>query len=145
MTWLAFSGTRLPPAMGSQGPIRPPGPVRRIHGQSLFEIGEAAISDDGRTDWFVYILRCKNDTLYTGVTTDVQRRVREHEDKGKRCARYTSAFAPVELVYSCRVGAKSLAYRIEYRIKRLPREKKILLVSENFSMKKLVELLKIDE
>ncbi|MBC2743295.1 MAG: GIY-YIG nuclease family protein [Desulfosarcina sp.] len=61
----------------------------------------------------MYILRCSNGALYTGVTTDVQRRVHEHKDKGRLSARFTRAFSPVELVYSCCVGAKSLAYRIE--------------------------------
>lgn len=94
-------------------------------------------------DWFVYILRCNNGALYTGVTTDVPRRVREHGDKGKLSARFTRAFSPVELVYSCCAGSKSLAYRIEYRIKRLPKNKKALLVSRSLPKRKLIEFLKI--
>ena len=92
----------------------------------------------------MYILRCGNGALYTGVTTDVPRRVREHADQGRRCARFTRAFSPVELVYSCRVGAKRLAYRVEYGIKKLPREKKIMVVSENVSLAKLLAYLRIE-
>ena len=58
-------------------------------------------------------------------------------------ARFTRAFGPVELAYSCRVGEKRLAYRVEYRIKRLAREKKEFIVSRNLSIGKLIEFLKI--
>ena len=95
--------------------------------------------------WFVYILRCGNGAFYTGVTTDVQRRLDEHAGSAPRGARFTRAFAPVELVYSCLVGSKRLAYRIEYRIKRLSREKKTALVQENCSKAELLNLLGIEE
>jgi putative endonuclease len=58
-------------------------------------------------------------------------------------ARFTRAFGPVKLAYSCRVGEKRLAYRVEYRIKRLAREKKEFIVSRNLSIGKLIEFLKI--
>ena len=106
---------------------------------------EAAIPENDNQDWFVYILRCSNGALYTGVTTDVRRRVGEHDSKGRRSARFTRAFAPVELVYSCSMGAKSLAYRTEYRIKRLPRRKKALVVARNFSKSKLLDFLDLKE
>ncbi len=93
----------------------------------------------------MYILRCGNGALYTGVTTDVQRRVAEHQDNGRRAARFTRAFAPVELVYSCCTGSKSLAYRVEYRIKRLSREKKDALVSGQLTRASLLNFLSIGE
>jgi putative endonuclease len=95
-------------------------------------------------DWFVYILHCGNGALYTGVTTDVRRRIKEHKQNGRRSARFTRAFAPVELVYSCRVGAKNLAYRIEYHIKKLPRSKKAIVVANNFSNESLMTFLKLE-
>ena len=91
--------------------------------------------------WFVYILRCGNGALYTGVTTDVKRRVREHASQGRLAARFTRGFAPVELVYSCCAGSKSLAYRMEYRIKKLTREKKAVVVAKNFSKVELLDFL----
>lgn len=106
---------------------------------------EAAIPENDNQDWFVYILRCSNGALYTGVTTDVGRRVAEHDSKGRRSARFTRAFAPVELVYSCCMGAKSPALRAEYRIKRLTRREKALVVAENFSRSKLLNFLDIKE
>lgn len=103
------------------------------------------MTNNGNKDWSVYVLRCSNGALYTGVTTDVPRRVQEHADQGRRCARFTRAFAPVELVYDCCVGAKRLAYRTEYRIKKLARDRKERVVSENFSKSDLMVFLDIDE
>ena len=95
--------------------------------------------------WWVYILRCGNGSLYTGVTIDIQRRVAEHRSKGPLSARYTRAFAPVELAYRCRVGSKGLAHRLEYRIKRLGRKDKEELVAKQLSRKALLAFLSIAE
>ncbi|MGD8702682.1 MAG: GIY-YIG nuclease family protein [Desulfosarcina sp.] len=95
--------------------------------------------------WFVYMLRCGNGALYTGVTMDVHRRVAEHKAAGRRSARFTRSFAPVDLAYSCRVGPKRLAHRIEYRIKRLSREKKLVVVSKNLSKSNLMAFLGLTE
>lgn len=77
------------------------------------------------TNWFVYILRCADDTLYTGVTTDVSRRVREHngESPGKG-AKYTKARRPVELHYQEIVTDRSQAQIREAQLRRLSRTKK---------------------
>lgn len=101
----------------------------------------AAIAASETVVWSVYILRCGNGALYTGVTTDVPRRVREHQSGGRRAARFTRAFAPVELAYHCPIGTKRMACRIEYRIKQLPREKKEWIVSRNVSMERLIKWL----
>lgn len=105
---------------------------------------EETTAEGETTDWFVYMLRCGNAALYTGVTTDVARRVNEHRDRGPLGARYTRAFAPVELVYSCRLGQRTLACRVEHRLKRLPRPKKIEVVSGNFSTAELLDFLGIE-
>lgn len=102
------------------------------------------MADKGNNDWFVYVLRCSNGALYTGVTTDVSRRVREHVQKGRLSTRFTRAFAPVELVYSCRIGEKNLAYRIEYRMKKLTRDRKDIVISKGFPKLKLLEFLEIE-
>ncbi len=75
--------------------------------------------------WFVYILRCADDTLYTGVTTDPERRLREHNAGGKLGARYTRARRPVELAYQELAADKAEAYRREAAIKKLKREAKL--------------------
>jgi len=100
-------------------------------------------SEKGAIRWFVYILRCGNGALYAGVTTDVNRRVAEHQSGGRLAARFTRAFPPIELVYSCCVGSKRLACQMEYRIKRLARREKMRVVAENFSTPELLAYLGI--
>lgn len=75
---------------------------------------------------FVYVLRCADDTLYTGYTTDPERRVREH-DAGEG-AKYTRGRTPVELVHLERFASRSVAQSREYAIKQLSRAEKDSLV-----------------
>jgi putative endonuclease len=79
-------------------------------------------------DWTVYIIRCSDETLYTGITRDVERRVEEHNGSGLLGARYTRARRPVRLVYSEAHKTRSDAARREYEIKRLNREGKEALI-----------------
>lgn len=73
--------------------------------------------------WSIYMLRCSDGTLYTGITTDVSRRVAEHNESDKG-AKYTRARRPVELVYAMEAGSKSEASKEEHRIKKMSRKKK---------------------
>jgi putative endonuclease len=75
--------------------------------------------------WCVYILRCGDGTLYTGITNDLPRRIARH-DAGK-AARYTRARGPVTLVHSERAADRGAALRREAAIKKLPRKQKLLL------------------
>ncbi len=74
--------------------------------------------------WFVYMVRCADDTLYTGITRDLDRRISEHNAKGMLGASYTRGRRPVELVYSETVATRSDAARREYEIKKLTRQAK---------------------
>jgi putative endonuclease len=74
----------------------------------------------------VYLLRCSDDSLYCGWTTDVERRLKAH-NAGK-ASRYTSRRLPVQLVYARRMSDRSAAMREEARIKRLSRPAKLALV-----------------
>lgn len=78
--------------------------------------------------WFIYILKCSDQTLYTGVTTDLQRRVEEH-NSSKQGARYTAARRPVRLVYHENVASRSAAQQREHQIKSLSRKEKQQLIS----------------
>ncbi|RVU81711.1 GIY-YIG nuclease family protein [Leucothrix sargassi] len=69
--------------------------------------------------WFVYMVRCADDSLYTGIATDVERRVGEHNSTGNLAAKYTRARQPVKLVYSEVAESRSEASKREYHIKRL--------------------------
>lgn len=80
--------------------------------------------------YYVYMVRCADDTLYTGITTDLERRVAEHNDSQKG-AKYTRARRPVELVYHECFVQRSEASRREYHIKkRLTRAEKLELICE---------------
>lgn len=73
--------------------------------------------------WYIYILRCKDKTLYTGITNDITKRIFDHNNS--RCgAKYTKSRRPVELVRSKKVKDKVTAMKLEYTTKRLSREKK---------------------
>jgi putative endonuclease len=76
-------------------------------------------------DWYVYILLCSDGTLYTGITTDPERRVNEH-NRGK-AAKYTASRRPVELKYLETATNRSAASRRESEIKKMSRPEKIAL------------------
>ena len=80
------------------------------------------------SEHYVYILRCADDTLYTGYTTDVDRRVAEH-DAGEG-AKYTRGRTPVTLVHVERYGSKSAALSREHEIQSLSRDRKERLIEE---------------
>ncbi len=75
--------------------------------------------------WYVYILRCADDTLYTGITTDPDRRLGEHN--AGTGARYTAPRRPVEMVHLEDAEDRAAAARREYEIKQLPRAEKLAL------------------
>jgi len=78
--------------------------------------------------WKVYIARCADGTLYTGIALDAKRRIAEHNGSGARGARYTRGRRPVRLVYTERRASRSAAARREAAIKRLPRREKEALI-----------------
>jgi len=77
-------------------------------------------------NYFTYMVRCADDTLYTGITTDLDRRMDEHNglSKEKKGAKYTAARRPVVLVFSAEFENRSAASKEEARIKKLPRAQK---------------------
>jgi putative endonuclease len=80
--------------------------------------------------WYVYIVRCADDSLYTGIASDVKRRVDEHNGSGTLGARYTRVRRPVELVYHEAVDSRSAAMQREHQIRRLSREEKHVLIDK---------------
>ena len=78
-------------------------------------------------DWWVYIVRCSDTSLYTGITTNLERRISEHNDS-KKGAKYTRNRRPVDLVYSEALTDRSAASKREYEIKKLSRVDKLKLI-----------------
>ena len=81
------------------------------------------------TRWHVYLLECDGRAIYTGITTDVARRVAEHASGGKRAARFTRGRARVRLLYATEIGERGLAMRAEHRLRRLPRATKLQIAA----------------
>ena len=80
-------------------------------------------------EWTVYILQCRDGTLYTGITDDLQRRLRAHQE-GKG-AKYTRGRGPLVLKYRETHPDKSSALRREHELKRLRREEKLAIIHKN--------------
>ena len=93
----------------------------------LDEVGVIIVSE-----WFVYMLRCADDSLYTGVTTDVERRVAEHNAK-KSVTRYTRVRQPVSLTYFEKAESRSDACKRESQLKKLTKkQKEAIVLGEKF-------------
>ncbi len=88
-------------------------------------------------NWFLYLIRCRNGRLYTGITTDVERRFEEHEGGDKKGSKYLRGKAPLELVLKKKVGDRSMALKIEAKVKKLPKTKKELLVDGKINIREI--------
>ncbi len=82
-------------------------------------------------NYWLYILQCSDGTLYTGITTDVERRLAVH--RSGKGAKYTRGRGPLTLVYREECGDKSAALRRELEVKALSREKKLALIEGRFT------------
>ncbi|QVK24421.1 GIY-YIG nuclease family protein [Shewanella dokdonensis] len=78
--------------------------------------------------WSLYMIRCRDGELYTGVTTDVSRRFAEHQGGGPKAAKYLRGKAPLQLVYQELVGSRSEALKREIQVKKLTRQQKLALL-----------------
>jgi putative endonuclease len=81
--------------------------------------------------WFLYVVRCQDSSLYTGITTDITRRINEHNSK--KGAFYTKNKIPVELVYQETLSDQSQARKREAAIKSLTRKEKLKLIENGKS------------
>jgi putative endonuclease len=77
----------------------------------------------------LYLLQCADKTFYTGITVDLARRVKEHNES-KKGAKYTRARRPVRLVYSQRFKDRSAASKAEYALKQLSHQEKLQILAQ---------------
>lgn len=91
------------------------------------------------TAWHVYLVRAGGGTLYTGIATDVDRRLEEH--RSGTGARYLRGRGPLEVVYRRKLGDRGLALRVEHAIKRLPRAEKEEVVEASPTKARLLKRL----
>ena len=88
-------------------------------------------------DWYIYVVRCNDNSLYTGITTDVERRLAEHESG--RGAKSLRARGPLCLELQAPVGSRGAALRVEARIKKLRKAEKERLLGDTECLRELIE------
>lgn len=88
-------------------------------------------------DYSLYVLRCADGSLYTGIAIDVERRLQEH-GSGARGAKYLRGKGPLKLEFCECIGDRSTASRAEYRVKRLARERKEELIAGHCALSELL-------
>ena len=79
--------------------------------------------------WYLYLVEQASGALYTGITRDVERRFAEHQANSHKTARSLRGKGPLKLVFSAQVNSHSTALKLEYQIKKLPRNKKLALIA----------------
>lgn len=88
--------------------------------------------------YYTYILRCKDNSLYTGITNNINRRLKEHLTKDKKCAKYTKKHTAIKLEIVWKSENRSLASKLEYYIKKLKKEQKEELIKNEKGLNKLL-------
>ena len=84
--------------------------------------------------WSIYMIRCGDRSLYTGISNNVPQRFAVHQSGGSQAAKYTRARHPLKLVFTAEIGTKSAASRVEYQVKKLSKRTKEKLVSGTISL-----------
>ncbi|MGI9236974.1 MAG: GIY-YIG nuclease family protein [Woeseiaceae bacterium] len=92
----------------------------------------------------LYIVRCSDNTLYTGIAGDVARRIAEHET-GMRGAKYLRGKGPLKLEFSTVVGDRATASAVEYRVKRLSKAQKEAIIDGRQSLDDMLDASKTDQ
>lgn len=113
-----------------------------LSGQGEAWMKEEAVSESSQ--WWLYILDCDG-RLYTGISTDPERRYREHLTGGRRAAKFARSGRRLELKYRVALGSRALAQRAEYRLKKLTRVEKMRIVAEVPDAGALLRELLVDE
>jgi putative endonuclease len=98
-----------------------------------------------KAPWTVYILRNEKNALYTGITTNLERRLHEHKGKLPKGAKFTRACKELDLVYHCEIGEQGPALTIEAKIKRLKKDKKEIIVAAGLQKAALYEFLELSD
>ncbi len=92
-------------------------------------------------DWHIYFVRTRYGSLYTGIATDVARRLAEHEQANGRGAKYLRSKGPLELAYQTKIGDRALALKVERCVKKLKKDQKEHIVTTIPVGEELLELI----
>ena len=85
--------------------------------------------------YYIYMIRCQDNSIYTGITTDLKRRMSEHFNKDEKCAKYTSSHDVKRLERVWSTSNRSLASKLEYNIKKLTKKEKENLIKNIYQIK----------
>lgn len=91
-----------------------------------------------KTSWFIYLIKTAAGQLYTGISTDVERRFHEHQSGSKKAAKFLRGKGPLCLVFFAEVENRATASRLEYRIKQLKAAQKEQLVAGDIHLSELI-------
>ncbi len=91
-----------------------------------------------QSQWSVYLVRCANGSLYTGIATDVSRRLKDHQQANSKGAKYLRGKGPLCLVFQKKIGAKGLTLRVESSIKKLSKALKEALVEQDHLIDEII-------
>lgn len=81
--------------------------------------------------WHLYMVRTNQGQLYTGITQDVARRFSEHQEAGKKAAKYLRGKSPLKLVFQQEIGSRSFALKAEFALKKLSKQEKESLIQNS--------------
>ncbi len=90
-------------------------------------------------DWYLYLVRCHDGSLYTGITTDVTRRFAEHQENKGAGAKYLRGRGPLTLVFQKKLGSRSLALGVESKVKKLSKARKEELLITGKHIKAIIK------
>ncbi len=102
----------------------------------------AALTAEGNKLWILYMIRARDQSLYTGITTDPERRLIEHNcsaETGSKGAKALRGKGPLKLVYQAEIGDRSEAQKMEYKVKQLSKAQKEALVSKQQPLLQFLE------
>jgi len=88
-------------------------------------------------EWSLYMVRCRDGKLYTGIAIDIERRIAEH--RAGKGAKYLRGRTPLKLVFKKRIGSRSLALKVEQAIKKLPKCRKEKLIEAGMDICRWIE------
>ena len=94
--------------------------------------------------WHIYVVRAADGSLYTGIATNVERRMADHSRGGTKGSKYLRSRGPLELVYFTPIGSRALALSVEARIKTLTKPDKEQIVAAGPDRERLLEILAVD-
>lgn len=95
------------------------------------------------SDWHLYLIKCRDGSLYTGITTDVARRFTEHQGNNATGAKYLRGRGPLVLVFQKKLGGRSLALAVESKVKKLSKARKEELIRADTHINKIMKQVRL--